>query len=576
MTYRYIFNQIFKTLNRSNKFILFVTLIAILLSALLEMLTISSLIPFLNIMLSPDVIYENFKYKYLVISEEQFLNNPLGYISTIFIIVISAATILKLLVLKLILKVTTIIGTKISATVFKNIISQSYISFTKFNTSELISVLEAKVDPMVNAIFRLLQTVTAIIITIAIITTLLLINFWSTIFFSLSFSISYFFIFYFYKRKLTNLGNVIATNLKSRVKISQEAMSIFRQVKLDNLSDNFYSNFTDKDFKIRKGNEIVAYVGNFPRIVIEYIAIVLIAIGSYLLISNDIYGEDYTLTLVASIVFGASRLLPQVQIIYQNFSQIVAFKRLYLDVIKFLSKENFLSHNSEDSKKLIFKNKIKLENVTFGYEPNKNILENVNIEISKNSTIGILGKTGSGKTTLIDLISGLLEPEKGKIVVDDVAIKSSLKNWYKKISYIDQNVTLIDGPLIENIAIGQKQNDIDIKNLEKVLENSQSKEFIDNLPKKYYTLVGERGIRLSGGQIQRIGIARALFKNSELLILDEPTSSLDVNTENLVINAIEGLKKEKTVILISHRLNALKNCDKIFEIKNQKVNEVKI
>ena len=275
-------------------------------------------------------------------------------------------------------------------------------------------------------------------------------------------------------------------------------------------------------------------------------------------------------------MFGASRLLPQVQVMYYNFSQVTHQKKLYMDVAKFLDKENINKTDNTKSTKFTFEKEINLKNVSFGYDINRNVLENVNISIKKNSTIGILGQTGSGKTTLIDLISGLLIPNNGQIFIDGVPVNNFLASWHKKISYIDQDVTLLDAPLIENIAIGQKSEKIDKKFLDEVLEKSQSKKFIYDLPEKYNTLVGERGIRLSGGQIQRIGIARALFKNSELLILDEPTSSLDTDTEDLVIEAISKLKKTKTIILISHRINALKDCDKIFEVKNKKIIEVKV
>jgi len=284
MNYNFIIKQIFATLNKKHKFFLLLIFFSILFSAFLEMLTISSLVPFLNIMLNPDFVYDNFKYKYLIFSEDLFIKNPLGYISLIFILIIISSTLIKLLVLKLILRVTTLIGSQLSSSVFKNIISKSYIEFTRFNTSELISVLEAKVDPLVNSIFKILQTISAIVITIAIVFTLLNINFWSTIFFAISFSVSYLILFSIYRNQLNSIGFTIASNLKSRVKITQEALSIFRQVKLDNLSNEFYNNFLDKDFSIRKGTEISAFIGLFPRIVIECIAITLIAIGSYYLI----------------------------------------------------------------------------------------------------------------------------------------------------------------------------------------------------------------------------------------------------------------------------------------------------
>ena len=256
MTWKHLINKIYSVLKPSEKVLFILIFLSILFSGILEMLTISSLIPFLDIMLSPNIDYENFKYKYLIFSKELFDKNPLGYISIVFILIISLATFLKLLVLKLILKVTTIVGSKISSMVFRNIISLSYLDFTKFNTSKLISVLEAKIDPLVNSIFKGLQTISSFVITIAIVSTLFFIDFWSTLFFLVAFSISYLLLFYFYKKDLRKIGYTIANNLKLRVKISQEAMSIFRQMKLDNLTKKFYSLFVVKDFEIRKGQEV--------------------------------------------------------------------------------------------------------------------------------------------------------------------------------------------------------------------------------------------------------------------------------------------------------------------------------
>jgi hypothetical protein len=246
MTWKYLIKKIFSSLSSRDKILLILILLSILLSGILEMLTISSIIPFLDIMLSPNIVYENFKYKYLVISQGLFERNPLGYISIIFILIISLATILKLLVLKLILKVTTIVGSKVSSMVFKNIISQSYLNFTKFNTSKLISILESKIDPLVNSIFKGLQTISSVVITLSIVSTLFFIDFMSTMFFFVAFTISYLFLFYLYKKDLKRIGHVIADNLKLRVKISQEVMSIFRQVKLDDLTGKFYSLFVEK------------------------------------------------------------------------------------------------------------------------------------------------------------------------------------------------------------------------------------------------------------------------------------------------------------------------------------------
>lgn len=383
MTWKYLINKIFFILNKKEKSLLIFILFSILLSGILEMLTISSLIPFLNIMLSPNIIYDNFQYKYLVISQELFEKNPLGYISVIFVLIISFATFLKLIVLRLILRVTTIIGSKISTMVFKNIISLSYLDFTKFNTSNLISVLEAKIDPLVNSIFKGLQTISSVVIAITITSTLLFIDFFSTIFFLSAFSISYLILFYFYKKNLHQIGIAIADNLKTRVKISQESMSIFRQVKLDNLGKNFFTLFTEKDLEIRKGQEISAYIGNFPRILIECIAIILIAAASYFLISKNIYDRNYTFTLIASIVFGASRLLPQIQTIYYNFSQLTMHKKMFIDVAEFIKNKKFNEKKVTTPNPVVFEKEISLKNVNFGYVKNQNIIEKANLIIKK-------------------------------------------------------------------------------------------------------------------------------------------------------------------------------------------------
>tara|TARA_B100000902_G_scaffold399533_1_gene470861 strand:+ start:1706 stop:3424 length:1719 start_codon:yes stop_codon:yes gene_type:complete len=572
MNFRQIISKINSLLNFKDKFLFWLVFSIFLVSALIELITISSLIPFLNLMMDPEIVYENYKYKYLIFSEEVFLKNPFVYITTLFVIVIIISTFIKFLVLKGIVKTTKIFGLRIASIVYKNIINQTYISYSKKNSSEYISALEVKVEILVGFIYRALQTLSSLLVITAVMTLFLLMDPILTIILAATFSFLYLVIYKLVKNRLYIIDKSVAKSLKERVKVVQESISIFRQVKLDNLSNYFRKLFHEKEIFVRSGKEKLDIIGNSPRIFIEGGAIVIIAIISYQLISKNIYDEKYIVTLIGTIVFGSSRILPLIQLVFYNISFMIGQKTSIIDVLNIITANSNIDNYNQH--KVVFKQNIEFKNVSFGYEDNKNIIENLNLNIKKNSIIGIKGKTGSGKSTFVDLLSGLLVPDIGKITVDGFELKNSIQGWQKKISYIDQKTTLIDSTIAENIALGVNKNQINRELLEQVLLLSECSEFVNNFTNKYETYVGERGVRLSGGQIQRIGIARALYKNSEILILDEPTSSVDQNTENLIMKSIENLKDKKTIILISHRISTLEICQEIYELKDKSLIKV--
>ena len=223
---------------------------------------------------------------------------------------------------------------------------------------------------------------------------------------------------------------------------------------------------------------------------------------------------------------------------------------------------------------LIF-NLIRIKDLTFAYN-SENILEDINLEIKKNSVVGIIGKSGVGKSTLIDLLIGLYIPNKGKIFIDDNDLSQTTSSWRNLIGYVPQNIYLLDDTLKKNVALGITDNLIDDDKVRLALKLSQLDGFVeDKLEKGINTIIGERGINLSGGQKQRIGIARALYKNPDIIILDEATSSLDLDTEKKLIDTIQDIKSGKTIVIISHRASTLKICDKIYEIKNKKIHNFK-
>jgi ABC-type multidrug transport system fused ATPase/permease subunit len=224
-----------------------------------------------------------------------------------------------------------------------------------------------------------------------------------------------------------------------------------------------------------------------------------------------------------------------------------------------------------------FKKEIVFKNVSFKYHPDNDLIfKSLNLKIKKGETIGLIGSSGSGKSTFVDILIGLLSPTSGDVTVDNYKIDKDASSWQKKIGYISQDIHLIDDSIINNIALGVEEDKINLDSVNKAINSAQLQSFIKSLSNGINTHVGDKGVQISGGQKQRIGLARALYHNPEILILDEATSSLDDKTESEVMKAIELLSDDKTVIIIAHRLSTLGFCKKIFELKNSKFKKIKL
>lgn len=276
-------------------------------------------------------------------------------------------------------------------------------------------------------------------------------------------------------------------------------------------------------------------------------------------------------------VIASQRLLPLFQQIYHSWSSVGGNIKTLEDILMILEEahSNNISHKKYASFK--FNKNIKAVNLGFRYDTNSPwIFKNLNFEIVKGSKIGIIGTTGNGKSTLVDIIMGLLTPSEGSIKIDDrILNEKNSKSWFKRIAHVPQSIFLTDSSIAENIAFGENKKDFDFARIAKASSLAQLSNYIESLPSKYNTLVGERGVLLSGGQLQRIGIARALYKNADIIILDEATSALDTKTEAEITKAIELLGKEFTVIIIAHRLSALKICSQILELENGNIKVIK-
>jgi ABC-type multidrug transport system fused ATPase/permease subunit len=308
-------------------------------------------------------------------------------------------------------------------------------------------------------------------------------------------------------------------------------------------------------------------VNDIPKYLIETIAIGGILGVIIIMIHSGGKIDDFLPTLTVY-VFGSYRLLPLLQKMFRAIANIKfnfpILENFYQDFNSLPSGKGIIDSNIQ---KMNFNETIKLENILFSYPAsNQVIIKNQNIIIKRNTSVAIVGPTGCGKTTLVDIVLGLLEPQSGGIFVDNQQVDDTNRmSWQKNLGYVPQSIFLTDDTIRSNIAFGINPKDIDDETVIDSAKMANIHDFIENeLQDKYNTVIGERGIRLSGGQRQRIGIARALYHNPPVLILDEATSALDSLTENAIIDAIKNLSRKKTIIMIAHRLTTVKNCDVIY------------
>ncbi len=368
------------------------------------------------------------------------------------------------------------------------------------------------------------------------------------------------------KRSVREWGETRQNQSQARIKTLQESFGIIKEIKVLNIENFFSSKHKKQAAELGNASVKQNFISEIPRFYLEFIA------GSAFLVVCIIFsiGEISIVKLFPIIGLFAVCVIRIIPSVNRIISYMNTFK-FCLPAVNLIDK-NFKrkQDDREDSlnlSKISFNKSIKLDNVSFKYESNgREILKNVNIEIKRNNFVGIVGKSGSGKTTFIDIILGLLKPSCGEILADDKNISLNILSWQSKIGYVPQDVYLIDDSIRNNIALGQ--SDIDDIKINNVIESAQLNDFIKSLPNGLDTNIGERGAKISGGELQRVGIARALYHNPEIIILDEPTSALDSITESKFIEFLEQLRSKVTIICVSHRISVLVNCDDLYSINS--------
>ena len=381
------------------------------------------------------------------------------------------------------------------------------------------------------------------------------------------FGLIYVVIILFTRKRMFNNSKCIAHESTQVIKWLQEGLGGIRDVLIDRSQATYCQIYRNADLLLRRAQRNSSFMNAAPQYGMEALGMMIMAFLAYFLASQP-DGIAKAIPVLGALALGAQRLLPGLQRAYGSWSTIQGNQASLQDTLTLLDQPLPDDADQPDPKPIPFSRQIHLKNLSFRYSPETPyVLNNLNLSISKGSRIGFIGLTGSGKSTLLDIVMGLLQPTEGTLNIDGEQIKAINNGaWQAHIAHVPQAIFLADSTIEENIAFGVPKTKIDHKRVQQAAEQAQISDIIETWPKKYHTFVGERGIRLSGGQRQRIGIARALYKRADVIIFDEATSALDNETEQAVMQSIESLGRDLTILIIAHRLTTLKNCDQIVEL----------
>ena len=544
-----------------------------LIMALLDVLGIASILPFIAVLSNPDQIetnyFLNFFYeKYAFKSIESYLS-ILGLLFLLFFVMSLS---FKAYTYYFIQKFVMMREYSLSKKLLGGYLHQPFSWFLNKHSSDLTKNIFSEVGTVVGkSILPILNLLAHSIVAISIFILLFLVNFKITLTLGLFFIFSYILIYQVLRKSLYRIGGVRFVSNKLRFKIVNDAFETLKSLKVDGLEKSYINKFSQPAKKYANSQAFAQISALLPRYLIEAVAFSAILLITLNLMSDNQNFSDIT-TLVALYAFAGYRLLPALQQIYSSYSQIhfssSALENLSKELKEFTPQNIFKPRES-----MSFRESIVLKDLSFIYpKSKKEVLKNINMTIKAKSLVGIVGSSGSGKSTLIDVILALLEPNNGLLKIDNQIInKKNYQNWQNVIGYVPQDIRLIEDTIFSNIAFSIDDVDINLKAVYRAAKIAKLDDFINsNLPKKYETVIGEHGKLLSGGQRQRIGIARALYKNPQVLILDEATNALDSNTEHEIIKELKNLKN-KTVIVITHRVNVIKDFDWIFLIDEGKL-----
>ncbi len=565
--------RLWRHLDYKDKNRLVILMLLISFSGFLEVLTLGSIVPFLLAIINSSEILDNEKYvsllNFLNISSEKDL---ILYSSFLLSICIILSALCRLIITKLNFRWCYELVAEMSIKAFKKTLHQPFLIHSYRNSSSIISGITLKSSYLLNALVLPVMTIIQIsFLVISVIFSLFFLLPFSNMAILSVFAFGYILFSLFLRNILENNSKHIANLQTKGIMVLQESLSGIKEIILSDTFNHFISRFSNAERPYRKKLGDNAFISIFPRFFIEALGVVLIILIILLNISNSSNPSEI-LPSIGVLAVAAQRLLPYLQQLYASYSSIKAGDHIISDALDLLD-QDFNETKISTAAEINFKKSIKMKNVSFRYPASKeDVLNNLNIEIKKNSIVGIIGTTGSGKTTFVDILMGLISPTSGELLIDDIPLNSgNKKSWYKKILHVPQDIFISDKSIAENIAFGEDSKNINTTNLEVASKDAYIDDFVNSLPDKFEARTGEHGSNLSGGQKQRIGIARSLYRGGEILILDEATNALDMNTEKVIIDKIISNRRDLTTIIIAHNLDTIKNCDLVVIIEKGEI-----
>lgn len=557
---------------RQRQFLLL--LVLMLVSAFAEVVSLGAVLPFLSILVAPERVFNhpvigNLTLEWGITSADQLLLPiTVGFATAALL---AGAT--RILLLWASARLAVVCGSELSIEVYRRTLYQSYEVHAGRNTSEVISGITNKVNNVVFGVLLPLLTLgSSTVLLVAITLALVAIDPVVASIAAFAFGISYVIITLTSRRRLHQNSQRIAHEQTQVVKALQEGLGGIRDVLLDGTQPLYCDIYRKADQPLRRAQGNNFFIGGSPRPVMESLGILLIAALAYSLSLQD-GGISAFLPVLGALALAAQRLLPALQQLYGAWASIAGNHASLADTIELLNQPLLVAPSQSAPVPLVIQDSIQFKAVRFRYASEGPwVLDGLNLTIPRGARVGFVGSTGSGKSTTLDLLMGLLIPSEGELLVDDQLIcRNRVRAWQQTIAHVPQSIYLADTTLAENIAFGVPPSDIDYQRVQQAARQAQIADFIESDTLGYNANVGERGIRLSGGQRQRIGIARALYKNASVLVLDEATSALDNATEQSVIDAIDELDRNLTILLIAHRLSTVRRCDFIVELENGRV-----
>ena len=564
--------KIFSVIGRRNKIRYTLLIGFVLITALIEMLSIGSVIPLLMALGDAPSLFANPDLKIYWDALGLVDANQLPFfLACSFGVLALLSGIMRILMTFIIAQINRDIILEFGQKIYQSIIFKTFEEHSMQNSSEIVGVLTSKIAVLSLALNALSAMVSAIIISFAVLFFLFQVEPEILLLILGAFGLVYFIIIQYYNSVLKKNSQIAAFQTSNLIRLLKETLDGIREILLNNSQNFFIDSYTDNDHKLRSAQARIGVIAVFPRFMVESLGLFGIAMFSLYLIERGDGTLGSAIPSLALIAMAIQRLLPLGQQIYNGWATIIGAADSVTDTLNVILASKATPENfHEVVQPLPFNHKISIKNLSYSYTKSTPFIKNVNLEISQGSKVGIFGTTGSGKSTFMDLIMGFLAPDVGEIYIDDIPLsQNNIRAWQQNIAHVTQKIFIQDSTIGLNIAMSQVDG---APPDESVLEEASAKadilNFINSSPGGFNQKVGENGELLSGGQIQRIGIARALYKGAKLIVLDEPTSSLDESTEDRIIETIHSLQNDCTVFIISHSKKVIEGCDITIELEN--------